>query len=353
MKPDSRSTAILGFGRFGRALGDLLLDSGRPVRAFDPEAAVPPALRADSLAELVRDADEVVLAIPVEAIAAAAQALRPHLGPAHLVLDVSSVKHAAVRDLAEAFGREVPWIATHPLFGPTSISRGERPLVAVVCPNSLHPEAAGRARTFFSSLGCEVVEQDAVGHDRAMAATHALAFFVAKGLIDIHAGEQAPFVPPSFRAMAGMIDAVRSDASHLFATIQNGNPFSAESRASLLAALVAIDADLRSAPEAPGPEAPSLTIPPLPAPAGEAGDPPDPVDALDQELLRLLSRRLQLIRRADRARASPAAREGSAEGAWLAERRNWAKEAGLDPEGVADIFRRMASLGSRAPQEVE
>ncbi len=184
--------------------------------------------RVDSLAELVRGAGEVVLAVPVAAIAEATRALRPHLDHNQLVVDVASVKHGPVRDLTETLGRDVPWVATHPLFGPTSIALGERPLVAVVCPNPLHPTAALRARSFFASLGCEVVEEDAIGHDRAMAATHALAFFVAKGLIDVRAGEGAAFVPPSFRAMAGMIGAVRSDASHLFATIQNDNPFAAE-----------------------------------------------------------------------------------------------------------------------------
>ena len=44
------------------------------------------------------------------------------------------------------------------------------------------------------------------------------------------AGEGAAFVPPSFKALARPIDAVRSDAGHLFATIQNDNPFAAAAR---------------------------------------------------------------------------------------------------------------------------
>lgn len=246
MKQTVRTTAILGFGRFGRALASLLVEAGGQVRAFDPQDGVPEALRTRSLADLVAGAGEVVLAIPVAQMAAAARALRPHLDPSQVVIDVSSVKHGAVRDLTEVLGGDLPWVATHPLFGPTSIARHDRPLLAVVCPNPLHPEAAARARALFASIGCEVVEQDAIDHDRAMASTHALAFFVARGLIDIGAGEGAPFVPPSFRAMAAMIEAVRSDASHLFTTIQNDNPYAAEARARLLSALTAIDRDLRS-----------------------------------------------------------------------------------------------------------
>jgi len=240
-------TAILGFGRFGRALSELPRDAGHAVRAFDPHVSVPAPLDAGSLEALVRDASEIVLALPIAEIPGALRALRPHLGARHLVIDVASVMHGPVRALTEILGRDVPWIATHPLFGPTSIALGERPLVTVVCPNPLHPGAASRARAFFNSLGSEVIEQDAEGHDRAMASTHALAFFVAKGLMDIHAGEGAAFVPPSFKALARTIDAVRSDAFHLFETIQNDNPFAAEARARLLKALEAIDRDLLTA----------------------------------------------------------------------------------------------------------
>jgi len=296
-----------------------------------------------------------VLAIPVKAILSAALALRPHLNRSHLVLDVSSVKDGAVRDLTQALGREIPWIATHPLFGPTSIAHGDRPLVAVVCPNPVHPEAAARAASFFASLGCEVVEQDAEGHDKAMAATHALAFFVAKGLIDIRAGEDAPFVPPSFRAMSGMIDAVRSDASHLFATIQNDNPFAAESRARLLAALQAIDRDLTSAPEDPSLPAPRLTISPLPARDPEAGEAGDTLDDLDRELVQLLARRQNFIRRAER---SGLRGENATDGAerWphlLEARRQWAQSDGLDPEEVAGLFERILRLSHPPHPESE
>ncbi len=345
-----RPTAILGFGRFGRALSELLLDAGHRVRAFDPLAVVPASIRADSLEELVRGAGEVVLAIPVAVIAEAARALRPHLDYNHLVVDVASVKHGPVRDLAETLGRDVPWVATHPLFGPTSIALGERPLVAVVCPNPLHPAAAARARSFFSSLGCEVVEEDAVGHDRAMAATHAVAFFVAKGLIDIRAGEGAAFVPPSFRAMAGVIDAVRSDASHLFTTIQNDNPFAAEARARLLSALEAIDRDLTTSSQNPSLRQ-RLAIPPLPERGPDLREAPDLIDDIDREFVQLLSRRAQLARRAGRAQARPE-KEGidPDRGRKILEaRRQWAESEGLDPDGVAEIFQSILRF-SRAIQ---
>lgn len=341
MTPSSRTTAILGFGRFGRALSELLLDAGYPVRALDPVSKIPVSLRADSLEELVRDAEAVVLALPVERIAEATSALRPHLREHHLILDVASVKRGPVSDLRSILGSNFAWVATHPLFGPTSIALGERPLVTVVCPNPLRPEAAPRASSFFRSLGCEVIEEDAEEHDRTMALTHALAFFVAKGLMDIRAGEGAAFVPPSFRAMARTIAAVRSDASHLFATIQKGNPFAAEARRRLLSALTDIDRDLVAPSEAARPPAPTLAIAPLDEDAEDLRDARDLIDDIDRDLVQLLGRRVQLLRRAGRAEGRPQGplgeNPGPAErGSWA--RRLWSEREGLEPGEVERIF---------------
>jgi len=352
MTASSRTTAVLGFGRFGRALSELLLDAGGRVRAFDPRVEIPASMRADSLRSLVQGATEVVLAVPVGSIGEAARSLRPHLDPGHLVLDVASVKHGPVRELAETLGRDVPWVATHPLFGPTSIALGERPLVAVVCPNPLHPGAASRARSFFTALGCEVVEEDADGHDRAMASTHALAFFVAKGLIDIRAGEDASFVPPSFRAMERMIGAVRSDASHLFATIQKDNPFAAEARARLLGALEAIDRDLTSVTGEGSPPAERISMAPLTERAPDLRETRELIDDLDRELVQLLGRRAQFSRRAGRAKANlgRGVVDSGREEQVIAARRRWAEEEGLDADGVAEIFRSVLRF-SRAVQK--
>ena len=180
--------AVLGHGRFGRALCELLTDAGLRARALDPAAVIPEPWRAGGRAELVAGADVVVLATPVHTFRAELQALREHLTPGHLVLDVGSVKIQPETDLREVLGADIPWVATHPLFGPASLARGERPLRVVVCPNDQHPVAVVRARALYERIGCVVVEQDASTHDEAMAQTHALVFFLAKALLDIEIG---------------------------------------------------------------------------------------------------------------------------------------------------------------------
>lgn len=253
--------AILGYGHFGRALADLAAAADLPWLACDPHpethAKIPAAHRAANSTDLTTRARTLVLCIPVPATDAALAQLRPHLSPDHLVLDVGSVKLWPARVMAEHLAADIPWCATHPLFGPVSLSRNERPLRVVVCPNDLHPTAAARARALYESLGCEVTELDADTHDRHMAETHAMAFFIARAMLDLDSGntlsDAHPHVrellTPSFRAMAQTVDTVRGDAGHLFDLIQQGNPHAAEARRAFIDALTKIDQSLLTPPD--------------------------------------------------------------------------------------------------------
>jgi prephenate dehydrogenase len=352
--------SFLGHGRFGAALASLVRDAGLEVRALDPGAAIPANERATSLADLTADADVIVVAVPVPRMRDAFLALAPALAPGQIVIDVGSVKTVPARAMLEVFGSAQPWVATHPLFGPSSLARGERPLRAVVCPSPIHPEAARRIVALFEHIGCLVQEQDAEAHDRVMADTHALAFFIAKGMIDAGAPLGAPFAPPSFQGIAHTIEAVRSDAGHLFAALHLENPFARESRHRFLEALAAVDHSLDTPGHEPDELAGSLlTIPDLGARSPELREARDLIDELDQELVTLLARRAELARRAARAKAGlgEGVRDPAREARLVRERRRWATELGLDPESVSQIFhailrfsRRLQSEGDPAPE---
>ena len=292
--------AILGYGRFGRALADLAEDAGVTVRAFDPNVDVPEPRRSSSASEAIAGASIVVVAVPVPVMPALLASIAPLLTPEQLVVDVGSVKVLPSTAMAAALGTRIPWIGTHPLFGPTSLALAERPLRVVLCPNAMHPAAVARARAFYERLGCWTIEQDAHAHDKAMAETHALAFFVAKGMLDAGVDTRVPFAPPSFQAIARTVDVVRGDAGHLFAAICADNPHAGDARKRLLDALEAVHEAL----DAPAHD--SIAIAPSAATqtplSPELADTRDRIDELDQEIVALLSRRAELSRRAMKAK---------------------------------------------------
>ena len=331
---------LFGFGRFGRALAELAHDAGLRVRAHDPAVVVPDPWRAGSASELLREPGLVVPAVPMGAFRGLLESLRPALGAAHTLVDVCSVKHPARRAMQELCGGEVPWVSTHPLFGPMSIALGERPLRVVVCPDTPHPAAVSAVRAAYERMGCTVSEQSSEEHDRAMADTHALAFFVAKGMLELGVGDEE-VVPPSFRAMAATIDSVRADAGHLFFPIQNQNPFSAGARERLLDALARIHRELADAALRPAAgEAEAQAIPPPAQPPPELGAARASIDALDTELMELLARRTQLALRAARAKAGAGrdVQDPGREQDLLDRRRDLARRYQLDPSAVTEVF---------------
>lgn len=342
----SNSLLLLGFGRFGGSLAELAVEAGMRVRAFDPVVEVPHPFGVASVPELLRDSGLVLCAVPMGSFRSILESIRPHCTAEHTIIDVSSVKHGARVSMDEICGGEVPWVSTHPLFGPMSIALGERPLRVVVCPDTPHRAAFEQVREFYRRIGCSTFEQSSEEHDQTMADTHALAFFVAKGMLELGVGDEE-VVPPSFRAMAATIDSVRSDAGHLFFPIQHANPFAATSREKLLDALTRIHRELAEFEFEPG-ESPaseartgeSLAIPPASQTPKALGEARASIDALDAELVELLARRTQVALRAARVKVVEGrnVQDPGREEQLLDRRRQIAATYSLDPDAVTDVF---------------
>ena len=352
---EAPSVGLIGYGRFGRALAALLDEERIPVRAFDPVADVPEAIRAAGLGDLVESAGMLALAVPVPAMPAVLGEVRPLLRPGQLVFDVGSVKVHPVEAMRRILGDTVPWAASHPLFGPVSLSLAERPLRVVLCPNPAHPEAVQRVRELYERIGCQIIVQEPEAHDRVMASTHALTFFIAKGLLDTGVQGDVPFTPPSFQAIARTIASVREDAGHLFKAIQLENPFAAEAREKLLASLSSIHSALEHPESLPTGEraGASLSIAATNAPPPELRETRDLIDGVDREIVRLIVQRSDLARRAGHVKAQVGQKvhDPAREAALFEERRRWAAEAGIEEETVETVFRSLVSLSRRIQGE--
>jgi len=293
------------------------------------------------MTELLSGGRFVVVAVPLERFESVLLELSSRVTPSQVVVDVGSVKVMPSALMSQHFGNAQPWVATHPLFGPASLARGERPLRVVVCPNLEHPQPVAEVEEFLRAIGCETLRMSAEAHDQEMALTHALAFFVAKGMLDVGVPSNPAHAPPSFQGMAKSIEAVRVDAGHLLPALHRFNPYAATARHELLRALRAIDAALDApSPVLPAREATSLAIPDLGDLSPALKETRELVDELDQELVALLARRAVLSRRAGQSKAAlgVAVKDPGREARVLEARRRWAQGFGLDPDAVEDIF---------------
>ena len=154
---------VVGFGRSAETL-----ERARALGIVDRVAASP--------AEAARGAALVLLATPVGSLGAVAAAVAPALAPEALVLDVGSVKAAAIRAVAPHLPGE-RFVACHPLagterFGPDAASAAlfeGRP--CVICPTAETGAAAvATVDRLWTAMGAEPVRMDAALHDRVLGA---------------------------------------------------------------------------------------------------------------------------------------------------------------------------------------
>lgn len=348
---DSNAIGLLGFGRFGAALAGLLCERGYRWFAFDPVAEVSAGHAVESIEALAEVSDLIVIVVPVPLFEPVLRELRPWLSSRHAVIDVGSVKQQPCALMDALLGDAVAHAGTHPLFGPLSIARAE-PRRMVICPSPRHPVLAARIASLFAALDCEVAMQAPETHDRHMALTHAMAFFIAKGLLDLGIGDDLRWTPPSFAALAASIAAVRADAGHLFAAIQHENPYAADTRRQFIEALREIDARIGDDPGhvLPAQTDAALAIPDLGGQSPALREVRQHIDDIDRELLDLLRRRRELSGRAAEAKRLIGAPvlDPTRETDLLRQRAEWAAESGLEPDTVQALFKGILGMSRRA-----
>ncbi len=148
---------------------------------------------AASAAEAVRDADVVLIAVPVLATAEALRACAPGLSMHTVVTDVGSTKQSALSAAAEVFG-EIParFVAAHPIAGTeksgiahslTDLFHGHR---VILTPHARQDAAAlACVEKLWEAAGARVVRMDAARHDAIFAATSHLPHLIAYSFVDM------------------------------------------------------------------------------------------------------------------------------------------------------------------------
>ncbi len=209
MKP---KLAIIGLGLIGGSLARALraADAVDLIVGFDPDLAQCKAAvslgvidqLADSAAEAVREADVVVLAVPVLRTADALAAVLPALKPGAIVTDVGSTKQSVLADVQTVCGALPGWfVAAHPIAGTeksgvaassAGLFRGKR---LILTPHAAQDFAAlETVRALWQAAGSRVVQMDAARHDAIFAATshlpHVLAFSFVELLSQAEGSEE-------------------------------------------------------------------------------------------------------------------------------------------------------------------
>jgi cyclohexadieny/prephenate dehydrogenase len=141
-------------------------------------------------AQAAKDADLVIVCIPVGASGAVAAEIAAHLKPGAIVSDVGSVKGAVLKDMAPHMPKGVHLIPAHPVAGTENSgpdSGFPELFVNRWCiltpPDGADAAAIERLKAFWSALGANVEVMTAEHHDMVLAITSHLPHLIAYTIV--------------------------------------------------------------------------------------------------------------------------------------------------------------------------
>ncbi len=191
---------LIGLGLIGSSIAHAVRQRGvaRHIVGFDASLAVRQRARVLPLADLikdeaaaaVRDADLVILCVPIGALAGVAAEMAGDLKPGAIVSDVSSVKSIVAGAVQKHLPAGVHLIPAHPVAG-TEQSGPDAGFASLFhnrwCiltpPEGADPAAVERVSAFWRAIGCNVEIMTAAHHDIVLAITSHIPHLIAYNIV--------------------------------------------------------------------------------------------------------------------------------------------------------------------------
>jgi cyclohexadieny/prephenate dehydrogenase len=198
--PIFKRVALIGFGLIGgsiargaklQGLAGEIVTSARSekTRARVAELGIVDRV-VETNEEAVKDADLVILCIPVGACGPVAQEIAPFLASGAVVSDVGSVKGAVVRDMAPHLPADIHFVPAHPVAG-TEHSGPDSGFAELFInrwciltpPEGTDASAVEKLRAFWAGLGARVEIMTPDHHDLVLAITSHLPHLIAYTIV--------------------------------------------------------------------------------------------------------------------------------------------------------------------------
>ncbi|KQQ54329.1 prephenate dehydrogenase [Rhizobium sp. Leaf311] len=192
--------ALIGIGLIGSSIARDIKDAGLARDVVISTRSPETLKRAEELelgtaytisaAEAVRDADLVIISVPVGASGSVAEQIAPNLKPGAIVTDVGSTKASVIAQMAPHMPDSVHFIPGHPLAGTeksgpdAGFSGLFRDRWCIFTPLAeTDPDALARLKAFWEQLGSRIDEMDAEHHDKVLAIVSHLPHIIAYNIV--------------------------------------------------------------------------------------------------------------------------------------------------------------------------
>lgn len=219
----------------GRWFADFLLKDGREVvitgrnqkKLQEARQQLGRVEVAASNAEAVKNADAVLVSVPIGGFEEVVKQFSPYTHPGQVIIDITSVKAVPV----EAMHRHIKagvTLGAHPMFGPGARSVANQNFVLTPT-NEEEKALAQKVRQYLESKGATVALMSPREHDEMAAVILGLSHFIAIVSADSLAGsgrlkEMGAIGSSSYKLLLTLVGSVISEDAELYASLQMSLP---------------------------------------------------------------------------------------------------------------------------------
>ena len=218
--------AIIGYGRFGALLCELLRTDYEIAVVEKNSSRQSQALeRSLKLIQLedIGSFDTVIFAVPISLFESVVVNAAAYISEGCLVMDICSVK-VYPANVMQKHLPQANLIATHPMFGPDSASKGMNGLRVAVCPLTADDALTNEVAALWKKLGTEVIVTTPEEHDRDAVLSQAFTYSVAKIILGMDLSG-VELTTRSFNNIAEVAKLSANDSDQLFHDMLFYNPY--------------------------------------------------------------------------------------------------------------------------------
>jgi len=198
---------VVGFGRTEANLKVALERGIIDTYTFDP-------------AEAAREADLLLLAVPVETTGPTLERFLPFLAPGCVITDAGSTKEQVVRTMERLLPATLPFVGAHPIAGTEHAGAAaafaslfEKRLCVLTPTEHTDRAALARVRALWEGVGMRVQEMDMITHDQVLARVSHLPHLIAFSVMNATLTARVPGVDLLTYAGSAFADLTRVAAS--------------------------------------------------------------------------------------------------------------------------------------------
>ena len=219
------SVGIIGFGRFGKILSNIL-QKGFMIKVYDIQSlSYHNGVQFTSLEEVLKE-KVIFIAVPIRHFESLINNISGELKKNTTIIDVCSVKKYTSDVMKNILPEEIGIISSHPMFGPDSYLSNKKLKMMMHSTRDVHDQY-DFWKKFFSDQNIKILEMTPDMHDRLAAKTQGVTHFLGRTLKEFGI-QKTNLDTQGFRDLIDLVEQTCNDTWELYADLQTYNPYTEE-----------------------------------------------------------------------------------------------------------------------------